>query len=142
MSRETDVAQDFAREAATLRLPVPFFDLLMVLLVTCLVFVSPIPPDAKTMQSIDIAIAQGKGEQSADALLPVIPRQTARGWVFESTADKQQVDASALAARAAAEGRKVVLVLPAATALQQFVEMQSTLAAAHMPFAIAIKNKE
>ena len=50
--------------------------------------------------------------------------------------------AQALAQRASAEGRKVVLIVPPATALQDFVTMQTALSAMNVPFALAIKNKE
>lgn len=144
MSIETIVSREesAAREVANLRLPVPFFDLLMVLLVTCLVFVAPLPPEDNDVQSIDISIAHGKAEQSAAALLPVIPRHTDAGWIFETSSDHQVISAEVLAQRAASEDRKVVLVVPPATALQQFVDMQAALAAVKIPFAIAIKNKE
>lgn len=138
-----------AREAANLRLPVPFFDLLMVLLVTCLVFVAPLPPEnakdstpGEKVQAMDVAIAQGQAASSADALLPVTARKTAAGWAFTIAGEKAETAPAALAARATAEGRKVVLVVPPATALQDFVTMQTAIAALHVPFALAIKSQE
>lgn len=136
------------REAANLRLPVPFFDLLMVLLVTCLVFVAPLPEEkpedtpGEKVQAMDVAIAQGKAAPGADALLPVTARKTAAGWAFTIAGEKADTAPAALAARATAEGRKIVLVVPPATALQDFVTMQTAIAALHVPFALAIKSQE
>jgi hypothetical protein len=131
-----------AQEVANLRLPVPFFDLLMVLLVTCLVFVAPIPQDGEKLQAMDISIAQGKAAPAADALLAVTPRQTTTGWVFAVAGENDALGPGALAKRATAEGRKIVVVVPPATALQDFVSMQAAMAALHVPFALAIKHKE
>jgi hypothetical protein len=130
-----------AQNVANLRLPVPFFDLLMVLLVTCLVFVAPLRPETETT-AIDIAIAQGKASPSPAAVLPVIPRATPQGWVFEISGEGQMIAAEDLGRRAAAENRKIVLVVPPATAVQDFVNMQMALSAKSIPFALAIKNKE
>jgi len=132
-----------AQDVAHLRLPVPFFDLLMVLLVTCLVFVAPLPPEeTETMSAMDVSIAQGKAKTVAPGdVIAVVPHQTAGGWTF-SIEGQGSVTPEALAQRAAAEGRKVVLVVPPTTALQDFVTMQSALTALHVPFALAIKNKE
>lgn len=135
-------AQPGAAGVANLRLPVPFFDLLMVLLVTCLVFVAPLPPEGEPVQALDIVIAQGKSKADAGALLPVIPARTAAGWDFSVPGEAGRVSPEALARRAAAESRKVVLVVPPATALQDFVAMQAVFAALDVPFALAIKNKD
>lgn len=136
------------QEVANLRLPVPFFDLLMVLLVTCLVFVAPLPEEDKDntpgekVQAMDVAIAQGKAAPGDEALLPVSAHKTATGWAFTIAGDKAESAPAALAARAAAEGRKIVLVVPPATALQDFVTMQTAIADLHVPFALAIKRQE
>ena len=131
-----------AQEVSNLRLPVPFFDLLMVLLVTCLVFVAPLPPEGEPIHAMDIAIAQGKSAPSADALLAVIPKHTAQGWSFEVAGEGRVIAPQEVARRATAESRKVVLVVPPATELQDFVGMQAELAALNIPFALAIKSKE
>lgn len=131
-----------AQEVANLRLPVPFFDLLMVLLVTCLVFVAPIPPEGEKVQAMDISIAQGKAAPAADSLLAVAPRETSNGWVFAVAGESDALGPDALAQRAIAEGRKVVVIVPPATALQDFVNMQTAITALHVPFALAIKHKE
>ena len=131
-----------AAEVTNLRLPVPFFDLLMVLLVTCLVFVAPLPPEGEKVQAMDISIAQGKATPSADSLLPVTARQTPGGWAFTVTGENTALAPAALAERATAEGRKIVLVVPPATALQDLVSMQTIITALHVPFALAIKSKE
>ena len=142
-------SSSIAGEVTNLRLPVPFFDLLMVLLVTCLVFVAPLPPEdqkaekvGEKLQAMDISIAQGKTAPAAGALLPVTGRQTAAGWVFTVTGEAAPLGPAALAQRATAEGRKIVLVVPPATALQEFVSMQTAMTALHVPFALAIKSKE
>ncbi len=138
MSVPTDSVQD----VANLRLPVPFFDLLMVLLVTCLVFVAPLP-EPETLQAMDISIAQGKAKSVAPSdVIAVIPEETATGWVFSVKGESRNVSPETLAARAMSEGRKVVLIVPPATALQDFVTMQSALSQMNVPFALAIKNKE
>jgi hypothetical protein len=136
VSHETEAAQ----EVATLRLPVPFFDLLMVLLVTCLVFVQPLRPEGD-VEALDIPIAQGKGGGSATSMLAVIPKQVAGGWTFEISGSGEVLAADALALRAT-DGRKVVLVVPSATPLQEFVDMQAALSAQNIPFALAIRNKD
>lgn len=127
---------------ANLRLPVPFFDLLMVLLVTCLVFVAPIRPDGEKVQAMDITIAQGKTPSSPDAVLAVIPHRAGSGWTFELARKGDMISADALAQRARDEGRKVVLVVPPATALQDFVNMQTAVTSLGLPFALAIQSKE
>ncbi|MGE4063084.1 MAG: hypothetical protein AB7E79_06925 [Rhodospirillaceae bacterium] len=142
MSVSSDAAQ--VQEVANLRLPVPFFDLLMVLLVTCLVFVAPLPPEqTETMQAMDISIAQGKAKTVAPSdVIAVVPQETAGGWRFQVQGEGGTVAAEALAARASAEGRKVVLIVPPATSLQDFVTMQTALSAMKVPFALAIKNNK
>lgn len=131
-----------AADAAHLRLPVPFFDLLMVLLVTCLVFVAPLP-EPETMQAMDVSIAQGKAKKVAPSdVIAVVPQQTAGGWSFAVQGEQGTVVAEALAQRATSEGRKVVLMVPPAMSLQDFVTMQTALSAMNVPFALAIKNKD
>jgi hypothetical protein len=144
MSAATETSRAAAQEVANLRLPVPFFDLLMVLLVTCLVFVAPLPPEkTETMQAMDIAIAQGKAKTVAPSdVLAVVPQETKDGWTFQVQGEANSLAAATLAERATAEGRKVVLIVPPATALQDFVTMQTALSALKVPFALAIKNKE
>jgi hypothetical protein len=144
MSAVTETSRAEVQEVANLRLPVPFFDLLMVLLVTCLVFVAPLPPEkTETMQAMDISIAQGKAKTVAPSdVLAVVPQETAGGWTFQVQGETQSLAAETLAERASAEGRKVVLIVPPATALQDFVTMQTALSALKVPFALAIKNKE
>lgn len=127
---------------ANLRLPVPFFDLLMVLLVTCLVFVAPVRPDGEQVQAMDITIAQGKAPSSADKLLAVIPHHAGNGWNFELAGKGDVISADTLVQRARDEGRKVVLVVPPATALQEFVNMQTAVTSLGLPFALAIQSKE
>lgn len=127
---------------ANLRLPVPFFDLLMVLLVTCLVFVAPIRPDGEKVQAMDITIAQGKAPTSPDAVLAVVPHHADRGWTFELAGNGEVISADVLVKRARGEGRKVVLVVPPATALQDFVNMQTAVTSLGLPFALAIQSKE
>jgi hypothetical protein len=135
--------QPGTHDASSLRLPVPFFDLLMVLLVTCLVFVAPLPSEESEIQAMDVAIAQGKsGSGGSQALLPVIPRETATGWAFATSPRGEAVTPQALGERAKNEGRKIVLVVPPATALQDFVDMQAALSTLNIPFALAIRNKE
>jgi hypothetical protein len=144
MSAAAETSRDTAQEVANLRLPVPFFDLLMVLLVTCLVFVAPLPPEeADTMQAMDISIAQGKAKTVAPSdVIAVVPQEIAGGWQFQVQGEGTSVTPQALAERASTEGRKVVLIVPPATALQDFVTMQTALSALKVPFALAIKNKE
>jgi hypothetical protein len=144
MSTPVEAAAQEVQEVANLRLPVPFFDLLMVLLVTCLVFVAPLPPEkTETMQAMDISIAQGKAKSVAPSdVIAVVPQETAGGWRFSVQGEGGTVAPETLAQRATAEGRKVVLIVPPATALQDFVTMQSALSAMNVPFALAIKNKE
>ncbi|MGE3335324.1 MAG: hypothetical protein AB7I36_16890 [Rhodospirillaceae bacterium] len=135
-------ASDAAQEGANLRLPVPFFDLLMVLLVTCLVFVAPLP-EGETVQAMDVSIAQGKAKTVARSdVIAVTPTETAHGWTFAVQGEKGALAPEALARRATAEGRKVVLIVPPTTALQDFVTMQSALSALDVPFALAIKHKD
>jgi hypothetical protein len=67
--------------------------------------------------------------------------ESAGVWTF-SIEGEGTITPAALAQRAASEGRRVVLIVPPATALQDFVTMQSKLSALHVPFALAIKNKE
>lgn len=135
-------ANETTQEVANLRLPVPFFDLLMVLLVTCLVFVAPLP-EPETLQAMDMSIAQGKAKSVAPSdVIAVVPEETAKGWVFAVKGESHTVSPQDLAARATSEGRKVVLIVPPATSLQDFVTMQTALAEMHVPFALAIKNKE
>jgi hypothetical protein len=108
------------------------------------VFVAPLPPeDAGTLQAMDISIAQGRAKTVAPSdVIAVRPQETPGGWRFQVEGESAAVAPEALAARAAAEGRKVVLIVPPATALQDFVTMQTALSALKVPFALAIKNKE
>jgi hypothetical protein len=129
-----------SQDASNLRLPVPFFDLLMVLLVTCLVFVAPIRPEGEPVQAMDVAIAHGGKQASPDQLIAIVPHRVGPGWAYES--EGKPIAAAELARRATAEGKKVVLVVPSATALQDFVDMQTAIAALHVPFALAIRSKE
>ncbi len=140
MTRKTRNKPD--ENVANLRLPVPFFDLLMVLLVTCLVFVAPVRPDGEKIQAMDITIAQGKTPSSPDALLTVIPHHAGSGWNFELAGKGDIISANALVQRARDEGRKIVLVVPPATALQEFVTMQTAVTSLGLPFALAIQSKE
>src|SRR5262249_21198948 len=80
---------DATQSVSNLRLPVPFFDLLMVLLVTCLVFVAPFPSEDGKTQAMDISVAQGTSTPSAESILPVVPRHDMNGWTF-ALADGQQ----------------------------------------------------
>ena len=133
-------------ETGSLRLPVPFFDLLMVLPVTCLVFVAPVQPAAdgndSSTQALEIPIARGKGAGGGGALLPVIPHRSASGWTFELPGTNRPISAQAIADRAIAEQRKIVVVAPPATPLQDFIDIQATLADTGASFALAIKNQE
>jgi hypothetical protein len=121
---------------------VPFFDLLMVLLVTCLVFVAPIRPDGEKVQAMDITISQGKAPSSPEALLAVIPHQVGGKWTFELAGKGETLTPEVLVQRARDESRKVVLVVPPATALQEFVNMQTAVTSLGLPFALAIQSKE
>jgi hypothetical protein len=136
------VSRAAARESvASLNLPVPFFDLLMVLLVTCLVFVAPVQPENE-MRAMEIPIAQGQAGGSIPALLPVLPKRVGAGWEFEVPGEGHVIALEALVRRASAENRKIVLVASPSTRLQEFVGMQAALAKAKVPFALAVQNKE
>src|SRR5262249_7570557 len=126
---------------ASLRLPVPFFDLLMVLLVTCLVFVAPVRPD-EDIRAMDLPVAQGGTAGSTAALMPVTPRRAGEGWDFEILGEGRTIAPAALAPRATAESRKVILFVPPATPLQDFIAMQSVLTQLKVPFALAVQHKE
>ena len=126
---------------ASLRLPVPFFDLLMVLLVTCLVFVAPVRPD-QDIRAMELPVAQGGAAGSASALMPVAPRRAGEGWNFEILGEGQAIAPAALAARASAENRKVILVVPPATSVQDFIAIQAVLTQLKVPFALAVQHKE
>lgn len=131
-----------ANNAANLRLPVPFFDLLMVLLVTCLVFVSPVRSDAD-LDALDVAVSRGKSASAPGALLPVTATRAGESWVFHVAGDhRQDLTPGDLARRATSESRKIAIIVPPATAVQDFVDMQMTLTNLGVPFALAIKNKE
>jgi hypothetical protein len=130
------------QNAANLRLPVPFFDLLMVLLVTCLVFVSPVRSDTE-LEALDVSVSRGKSASAPGALLPVTATRAGESWVFHVAGDpRQDLTPGDLARRATSEGRKIALIVPPATAVQDFVDMQMALSSMGVPFALAIKNKE
>ena len=94
------------------------------------------------VRAMEIPMAQGQGGSGAGALLPVTPKRAGDRWEFEILGEKQTVALDALAARASADNRKIVLVVGPATPLQDFVAMQTTLAKAKVPFALAVQNKE
>jgi biopolymer transport protein ExbD len=128
--------------AGSLRLPVPFFDLLMVLLVCFLVFVSPVRPEGAPHRHVDIPVTRGGSAAASQDLLPVVPHRDPGGWTFEIAADGRRLAPDALARQARSSGRKVVVVAPAATSLQDFIDMQAALSAHAIPFGLAVKNKE
>lgn len=130
------------QEVGNLRLPVPFFDLLMVLLVCFLVFVSPARPDGVATGSVDIPVARGGDPAGGANLLPVSPHRGGEGWTFELVQSGQKLTAGALAAHAAKSKRKVVIVASAATPLQTFIDMQAELAAHKVPFGLAVRSEE
>ena len=134
--RETDTT------AGTLRLPVPFFDLLMVLLVCFLVFVSPVRPDGVATRSIDIPAARGGGAVTSQDFLAVTPHRNSDGWLFEIADNGRRLTAEALGQHVRPTGRKVVVVAPAAISLQDFIDVQTALSAHAIPFGLAVKNKE
>lgn len=135
-------ARELSYQAGSLRLPVPFFDLLMVLLVCFLVFVSPVRPDGMATRSVDIPIARGGSTASSRDLLPVLPHRGPNGWTFEIAADGQHLTPDALAQHVRPSGRKVVVIAPATTSLQDFIDMHAALSAQAIPFGLAVKNKE
>lgn len=130
-------------EAGSLRLPVPFFDLLMVLLVCFLVFVAPVRPEGTPVSTLDLPTAQGaKASSGKDKdLVPVHPRREANGsWTFELAADGRKLGAEALARHAG--GRKVVIVLPAATPVQDLIAVQTALTLNKIAFGLAVKPEK
>lgn len=125
-------------EAGNLRLPVPFFDLLMTLLICFLIFVAPVR-DVDT-RSIDIPVAHGGNKGDERPLLAILPHRNDAGWTFEIAVDGRKLSPDALASYAKAQNRKVVIVAPATTSLQDFVAMQSELRSRKIDFGLAVKN--
>jgi biopolymer transport protein ExbD len=127
---------------AGLRLPVPYFDLFLVLIVSFLVFVSPVKPKGTPVSTLDLPTAQGaKAPPGKDKdLIPVLPRREVNGWTFELTADGRKLGAEALARHAG--GRKVVIVLPAAAPVQDLIAIQTSLTLNKISFGLAVKNEQ
>lgn len=130
-----------SRETGNLRLPVPFFDLLMALLVSFLVFVAP--PEEAATRNLDLPIAHGGKKEGSENLLVVLPRRGPDGWSFETPVDGRKFSPDALATHIRASGRKVVIVAPATTALQDFIDIQTALRDRKIDFGLAVRdNKE
>jgi biopolymer transport protein ExbD len=127
-----------------LRLPVPYFDLFLVLIVSFLVFVAPVKPEGTPVSTLDLPVAQGTKTQSGkdEDLVPVYPRRGANNgpWLFKLAADGKKLGADALARHA--NGRKVVIVLPAATPVQDLIAIQTTLSLNKVSFGLAVKNEQ
>jgi biopolymer transport protein ExbD len=127
--------------AGNLRLPVPFFDLFMVLLICFMMFLSPAPTTSLDTGSIDIPMSRKQGETDAAKLFPVTAHQVDKGWVYEPVGDGRRLAARELADRARSEGKKVILVVAASVSLQRFVEMQNDLRDHQVEFGLAVKEE-
>lgn len=128
-------------ETGSLRLPVPFFDLFMVLLICFMMFLAPTPAPSPDTRSIDIPLSRGAGSVDPARLIAVLPRREGASWSYELAADGRRLAAAGLAALARQQGKKVVLVVPATVSLQHFVEMQGELREQRIEFGLAVKEE-
>jgi biopolymer transport protein ExbD len=128
-------------ETGSLRLPVPFFDLFMVLLICFMMFLAPTPAPSLDTRSIDIPLGRATGSVDPSRLIAVLPRRDGNSWVYELAADGRRLKPAALANLARQETKKVVLVVPATFSLQHFVEMQGELREQRIEFGLAVKEE-
>ena len=129
-------------DSGTLRLPVPFFDLFMVLLICFMLFLAPLPEPASDTRAIAVPLATAGTKADPAKLLAVLPQRAGEIWQFEAISTKRHLSATELAAEARTSGRQVVLVLAADTPLQAYVDMQAGLSALGLDYAIAVRNGE
>lgn len=129
-------------DAGSLRLPVPFFDLFLVLLVCFMLFLSPLPQAGIEARDIQLPVAATAAKAEPGKILAAFARKSGEGWQFEPAGTGRHIDAAALASEARSTGRKIVLVLPAAMTLQAYVELQAGLAAQGVEYGIAVRNGE
>jgi biopolymer transport protein ExbD len=129
-------------DAGSLRLPVPFFDLFLVLLVCFMLFLSPLPQAGIEAGDVQIPIASTAAKAEPGMILASFVQRNGEAWQFEPVGTGRRLDASALAAEARSSGRKIVLVLPATTTLQDYVALQAGLGAQGIEYGIAVRNGE
>ncbi len=127
-------------DAGSLRLPVPFFDLFLVLLVCFMLFLSPQPQAGIDARDVSLPIAVTGAKAEPGRILAAFAHKSGDTWQFEPAGTGRKVDAAALAADARATGRRIVLVLPATTTLQAYVELQAGLGAQGVEYGIAVRN--
>jgi hypothetical protein len=129
-------------DAGTLRLPVPFFDLFLVLLICFMLFLSPHPQAGLEARDVQLPLAGAAAKPEPGKVLAAFAAKSGDTWQFEPLGSGRRVGAAELAAEARATGRRIVLVLPAATTLQAYVELQAGLGAQGVEYGIAVRNGE
>ena len=127
-------------DAGSLRLPVPFFDLFLVLLICFMLFLSPQPQAGIDAGDVSLPIAATGAKADPDRILAVFAHKAGDVWQFEPVGTGRKLDVDDLAADARKSGRRIVLVLPATTTLQAYVELQAGLGALGVEYGIAVRN--
>jgi len=129
-------------DAGSLRLPVPFFDLFLVLLICFMLFLAPLPEPGIATRDIQLPLAATGAKAEPAKLLAVFPHKVGESWQFEPSGTGRRLGPAELAGEARASGRKVVLVLAADTSLQTYVDLQAGLGAQGIEYGIAVRNGE
>jgi biopolymer transport protein ExbD len=122
----------------SLRLPVPFMDLLLGLVTLFLLLMSPHQPDPMTKSLLTARDA----EKPAGPMLLVVPQHDGAGWSFHEVGARTLISADALAARAHREGRKIVIVAESEAKLQDYIKMTDVLQKSRVQFAIAVQKED
>jgi biopolymer transport protein ExbD len=129
-------------DAGSLRLPVPFFDLFLVLLICFMLFLSPLPQPGIEASDVQLPLARTSERVEPGKVLATLATKARETWQFEPLGSGRRMGAAELAAEARASGRRIVLVLPATTTLQAYVELQAGLGAQGVEYGIAVRNGE
>lgn len=131
-----------SEDAGSLKLPVPFFDLFLVLLVCFMLFLSPLPQPGIDARDVALPLAAAGAKAEPGKVLAALPHRLGDTWRFEPAGSGRHLTAAELAAEARAGGRRIVLVLPAATSLQTYVDIQAGLGALGVEYGIAVRGGE
>jgi len=126
-------------DVGSLRLPVPFFDLFLVLLVCFMLFLAPLPDPGVEARDIRLPFASGSAKAEHGKVLAAFPHRVGNAWQFEPAGGGRRLTASELAAEAKVGGRKLVLVLAADTPLQTYMDLHAGLGAAGVEYGIAVR---
>lgn len=119
-----------------LRPPVPFLDLLLTLVLTFILFIAP-ARDASP--NVNVPVSGNDSQTPPSAMLTVVPHWEQGRWIFE-TEDHARLTAAAVATVARSNHKRVVIVAPARTTLEDFVSMTAPLRERSVDFGLAVKD--